>query len=72
MRSVTNMSTLSIADSIFLLGCPRNRRTIFSIMFLNLSHRVIRSPLAVIPASLDWKFGLLNASATNSSKLVAP
>ena len=41
-------------------------------MFLNLSHKVIRSPLAVIPASLDWKSGLLNASATNSSKLVAP
>ena len=72
IRSATNISALSIADSIFLLGCPRNRRNILFTIFLNRLHTLIFSPLAVILPSLAWNSGLLNASATNSSRLVAP
>ena len=72
IRSAIRESTLSLADSTLMLGCPRNRRMMLPIIFVNLSQRVMRSPLTDMLASLAWNSGLLNASATNSSTLVAP
>ena len=72
INSVTSLSTSLRAVVVLVKGIFNALRTAFRTAFMNCFHTGNLLPLVSIEASFAWNSGLEKASATNSSRLVAP